>query len=71
MPTGIAFGEVGKVLGAKWKELSEEGKKQYEDLAVKDKERYEKQKAEYEGGKGGATDAPVAEEEEDDDGADA
>lgn len=34
---GIAFGEVGKVLGQRWKELSEADKKPYEEKAAKDK----------------------------------
>jgi HMG (high mobility group) box len=49
---GIAFGEVGKILGAKWKELPEEDRKPYEEQAAKDKERYEKEKAAYQGGGG-------------------
>lgn len=40
-------GEVGKILGEKWKELSEKEKKPYEDRAKKDKERYENEKAQY------------------------
>ncbi|KAJ3562107.1 hypothetical protein NP233_g9778 [Leucocoprinus birnbaumii] len=46
------FGEVGKLLGAKWKELNEEEKKPYLDQAAKDKQRAEDEKAAYEGGKG-------------------
>jgi len=44
------FGEMGKLLGAKWKELSEEGKKPYNDKAELDKVRYEKEKAASQGG---------------------
>ena len=43
----IAFGEVGKVLGQKWKSISEKDKTKYEELAAKDKERYEKEKKAY------------------------
>ncbi|KIY62138.1 hypothetical protein CYLTODRAFT_404957 [Cylindrobasidium torrendii FP15055 ss-10] len=43
-----SFGEVGKLLGAKWKELDEDEKKPYVDQATKDKERAEEQKAAYE-----------------------
>ncbi|KAF9238324.1 high mobility group box domain-containing protein, partial [Melanogaster broomeanus] len=39
------FGEVGKLLGAKWKELDEEEKKPYIELAAKDKTRAEEEKA--------------------------
>lgn len=33
----IAFGEVGKILGARWKELSVSEKSKYEEMAKKDK----------------------------------
>jgi hypothetical protein len=39
------FGEVGKLLGAKWKELDEDEKKPYLDLAATDKTRAEEEKA--------------------------
>ena len=35
----LAFGEVGKEIGARWKEISEKDKKKYEEKASKDKER--------------------------------
>jgi len=38
------FGEVGKLLGAKWKELDDVEKKPYIELAAKDKNRVEKEK---------------------------
>jgi len=38
------FGAIAKILGEKWKELSEEDKKPYQALAAKDKERYENDK---------------------------
>jgi hypothetical protein len=38
---------VGKILGEKWKELSDKEKRPYEDKAKKDKERYESEKASY------------------------
>lgn len=41
-------GEVGKVLGEKWKSLTEEEKKPYEELAARDKIRYHKELAKYE-----------------------
>ncbi|KIW08349.1 uncharacterized protein PV09_01265 [Verruconis gallopava] len=44
---GIKFGEVGKLLGEKWKELSAKEKEPYEKKAIEDKERYEREKAEY------------------------
>jgi len=46
---GLAFGEVGKALGAKWKELSEEEKGVWAEEAKKDKERYEREMALYDG----------------------
>ncbi|KAE9387035.1 hypothetical protein BT96DRAFT_838275, partial [Gymnopus androsaceus JB14] len=42
------FGEVGKLLGAKWKELDDEEKKPYVEQAAKDKERAEEEKEAYE-----------------------
>ena len=35
----LAFGEVGKEIGARWKEISEKDKKKFEEKASKDKER--------------------------------
>lgn len=47
---GIKFGEVGKLLGERWKELTEKEKAPYEAKAATDKKRYEKEKAEYAAG---------------------
>ena len=47
-----------------WKKLDEDGKKKYEDLAAKDKERYQKQLAEFEN-TGKFTPATDIEEKED------
>lgn len=41
----IKFGDVGKVLGEKWRTLEPERKKKFEAEAAKDKERYEREKA--------------------------
>jgi hypothetical protein len=40
-------GEVGKLLGAKWKEMTDEEKKPYHDQAAKDKERADEEKQAY------------------------
>lgn len=40
-------GQVGKVLGEKWKNLSDKDKQKYKDLAETDKKRYEDEKAAY------------------------
>ncbi|KAK9811520.1 hypothetical protein WJX72_005220 [[Myrmecia] bisecta] len=37
---GIAFGEIGKVMGEKWKQVSPEERAKYEQMAANDKERY-------------------------------
>jgi len=42
-----SFGEIGKLLGAKWKELDESEKKPYIEQAAKDKTRAEKDLKEY------------------------
>ncbi|KAI8371618.1 Non-histone chromosomal protein 6 [Radiomyces spectabilis] len=39
------FGQIGKLLGAKWKKMSEEEKKPYNEKAEADKKRYEDEKA--------------------------
>lgn len=44
---GISFGQVGKLLGDRWKSLSADDKLPYETKAAADKKRYEKEKAEY------------------------
>ncbi|KAI9258214.1 high mobility group box domain-containing protein, partial [Phascolomyces articulosus] len=40
-----AFGQIGKILGERWKDMSEEEKKPYQDKADADKKRYEAEKA--------------------------
>ncbi|KAL4992133.1 high mobility group box domain-containing protein [Aspergillus falconensis] len=47
---GITFGQVGKMLGEKWKSLSDKERKPYEDKAAADKKRYEDEKAAYKAG---------------------
>lgn len=44
---GISFGQVGKVLGDKWKALTEKQRAPYEAKAAADKKRYEEEKAKY------------------------
>jgi hypothetical protein len=56
------FGEVGKLLGAKWKELDEDEKKPYVELAAKDKTRAENDKAAYEGKSGAGSGEGEADE---------
>ncbi|KAI0085590.1 high mobility group box domain-containing protein [Irpex rosettiformis] len=41
------FGEIGKLLGARWKELSDEEKKPYIEQAARDKDRAEQEKKDY------------------------
>ena len=48
---GIAFTDVAKVLGDKWKSVSAEDKKPYEEQAAEDKKRYEEQMAAYKASK--------------------
>ncbi|KAK6341121.1 Non-histone chromosomal protein 6 [Orbilia brochopaga] len=47
---GIAFGQVGKVLGERWKALSDKQRAPYEAKAAADKKRYEDEKAQYQAG---------------------
>jgi len=44
---GISFGQVGKLLGERWKALSETQRRPYEEKAQVDKKRYEDEKATY------------------------
>ncbi|KAI9261709.1 putative NHP6B-nonhistone chromosomal protein [Sporodiniella umbellata] len=39
------FGKIGKLLGEKWKSMSDADKKTYNDMAAADKQRYETEKA--------------------------
>ncbi|MCJ1385641.1 Non-histone chromosomal protein 6 [Xylographa soralifera] len=47
---GISFGQVGKVLGERWKALNPKQREPYEAKAKADKERYETEKATYAAG---------------------
>ncbi|MCJ1236568.1 Non-histone chromosomal protein 6 [Varicellaria rhodocarpa] len=47
---GISFGQVGKVLGERWKALNTKQREPYEAKAKADKERYENEKASYNAG---------------------
>ncbi|KAL2110537.1 hypothetical protein VUR80DRAFT_1015 [Thermomyces stellatus] len=49
---GISFGQVGKLLGERWKALSEKQRAPYEAKAAADKKRYEDEKAAYNAGPG-------------------
>ena len=40
-------GEIGKLLGARWKELDDDEKRPYLEQAERDKERAEREKREY------------------------
>ncbi|KZZ94648.1 nucleosome binding protein [Ascosphaera apis ARSEF 7405] len=44
----VTFGQVGKILGERWKALSEKQRAPYAAKAAADKQRYEAQKREYE-----------------------
>ncbi|CAI5459118.1 unnamed protein product [Closterium sp. Yama58-4] len=47
---GIAFGDIGKLIGEKWKKMSGEEKAPYESKAREDKARYADQMRSYKGG---------------------
>ncbi|RAL15410.1 high-mobility group nucleosome-binding protein [Aspergillus homomorphus CBS 101889] len=44
---GISFGQVGKMLGERWKALNDTDRRPYEEKAAADKKRYEDEKASY------------------------
>jgi hypothetical protein len=43
----VALGQVGKVLGERWKALNDKQRAPYEAKAAQDKKRYEDEKASY------------------------
>ncbi|KAI8895872.1 high mobility group box domain-containing protein [Globomyces pollinis-pini] len=43
------FGQMGKLLGAAWKSLSDDDREEYVEKAAKDKERYETEMAAFRG----------------------
>ena len=43
----LTFGELTKTIAEEWKSMADKDKKKYNDLAAKDKERYESEKANY------------------------
>ena len=51
---GIAFGEVGKVLGEMWRQAGAEEKEKYAGMAARDKERYDQEMGEYRARQAGA-----------------
>lgn len=46
-PLTVCAGQVGKVLGERWKNLSDSDRRPYEEKAAADKKRYEEEKANY------------------------
>jgi len=44
---GITFGQVGKILGERWKALNDKQRAPYESKAAADKKRYEDEKLAY------------------------
>lgn len=46
-PLTPPVGQVGKMLGERWKALSDTERKPYDDKATADKKRYEDEKAKY------------------------
>lgn len=48
--TDTLQGQVGKILGERWKALSAKQREPYEQKAKADKERYEREKASYNAG---------------------
>eukprot|EP00562_Extubocellulus_spinifer_P034238 CAMPEP_0178692774 /NCGR_PEP_ID=MMETSP0699-20121125/7367_1 /TAXON_ID=265572 /ORGANISM="Extubocellulus spinifer, Strain CCMP396" /LENGTH=789 /DNA_ID=CAMNT_0020338159 /DNA_START=569 /DNA_END=2938 /DNA_ORIENTATION=- len=43
----IKFAELGKLMGERWRALGSEGRKRYEDMAARDKIRYEREVSEW------------------------
>jgi len=53
---GISFKDIMSELGKRWKAIKDTDKVKFEELAVKDKERYIKEKQEFESNKSGDSD---------------
>ena len=53
---GIGFGEVGKVLGAKWKETDADARAEFEEKAAADKQRYNAEMLAFKAKQGGEAD---------------
>lgn len=49
---GIKFVDLGKVLGERWRNLSEDAKKRYEDMAAQDKVRFQMEMQQYNANQG-------------------
>ncbi|KXZ45334.1 hypothetical protein GPECTOR_56g431 [Gonium pectorale] len=60
---GAKFGEIGKLLGERWKAMSSDDKAQYEAMAARDKVRYADAMKAYKASGGGAAGKGDAEEE--------
>lgn len=56
----LAFAEMGREVGQRWKDLSAEDKKPYEERAAQDKTRYEEEMAAYREKQGAARDEEEA-----------
>ena len=52
---GLKFTEVGKIIGAKWKELSDSDKKPFQEREAADKERYKREMDAYKKGNQAST----------------
>ena len=61
---GNTFREIGALMGKEWKELDAEPKKEFQDMATADKERYINEMKEYAGGEG-VTEKPVVVDQDD------
>jgi len=59
----FSFAQLARELGSRWKKMKPQDKKKYDDSALKDKKRYEKEKKDYEAKKK----QEAGEEEENDD----
>ena len=62
----IKFTEMGKLIGEKWRELSSDDKKEFEDMANEDKERYNDEMKKYQIKKE-AEDDGIDDDQDDDD----
>jgi len=65
-----SFGEIGKLIGAAWRELAADQKKTFEEAAEQDKHRYEKENAAYLAKKESESESSSESESDSDEGSD-
>ena len=64
---GVSFGDIGRILGQKWKELPDEEREKYTKKALEDRERYHRESENYKETKKQPEDSSSNDSDDDDD----